>query len=69
MSYYILGMLYVSYLVFICVKLQTMSVLAVMRNLKAEVDAGTINPYCFVEINGLKLASPENIYRVTFITN
>lgn len=69
MSYYILGMLYVSYLFFICVKLQTMSVLAVMRNLKAEVDAGTINPYCFVEINGLKLASPENIYRVMFITN
>lgn len=41
-----------------------MSVLSVMRNLKAEVDAGNINSYCFVEINGLKLASPENIYRV-----
>lgn len=45
-------------------QLQTMSVLAVMRNLKSEVDAGSIRPYCFVEVNGLKLASPENIYRV-----
>lgn len=44
--------------------LQTMSVLSVMRSLRSEVDAGTIRPYCFVEINGLKLASPENIYRV-----
>lgn len=41
-----------------------MSVLSVMRNLRSEVDAGTIRPYCFVEINGLKLATPENIYRV-----
>lgn len=48
----------------ICANLQTMSVLAVMRNLKSEVDAGGIRPYCFVEINGLKLASPENIYSV-----
>ncbi|XAR60383.1 hypothetical protein NMG60_11033733 [Bertholletia excelsa] len=45
---------------------KTMSVLAVMRNLKSEVDAGNIRPYCFVEINGLKLASPENIYRVIY---
>lgn len=44
--------------------LQTMSVLSVMKNLKAEADAGSIRPYCFVEVNGLKLASPENIYRV-----
>lgn len=35
-----------------------------MRNLRAEVDAGRMRPYCFVEINGLKLASPENIYKV-----
>lgn len=41
-----------------------MSVLAVMKNLRSEVDAGSIRPYCFVEINGLKLASPENIYKV-----
>jgi origin recognition complex subunit 1 len=41
-----------------------MSVLAVMRNLKSEVDAGSIRPHCFVDVNGLKLASPENIYRV-----
>lgn len=41
-----------------------MSVLSVMRSLRSEVDAGKIRPYCFVEINGLKLASPENIYRV-----
>ncbi|OVA02359.1 Bromo adjacent homology (BAH) domain [Macleaya cordata] len=47
---------------------KTMSVLAVMRNLRSEVDAGSIRPYCFVEINGLKLASPENIYRVIYET-
>ncbi|XP_059665256.1 origin of replication complex subunit 1A-like [Cornus florida] len=45
---------------------KTMSVLAVMRHLRSEVDAGSIKPYCFVEINGLKLASPENIYRVIY---
>ncbi|XWS28297.1 hypothetical protein CRYUN_Cryun25bG0055700 [Craigia yunnanensis] len=45
---------------------KTMSVLAVMRNIKAEVDAGSIRPYCFVEVNGLKLASPESIYRVIY---
>ncbi|KAI9074857.1 hypothetical protein K1719_043165 [Acacia pycnantha] len=45
---------------------KTMSVLSVMRSLRSEVDAGTIRPYCFVEINGLKLASPENIYRVIY---
>ncbi|KAM1256124.1 hypothetical protein ACFX1Q_030280 [Malus domestica] len=45
---------------------KTMSVLAVMKNLRSEVDAGSIRPYCFVEINGLKLASPENIYRVIY---
>lgn len=41
-----------------------MSVLSVMKNLKSEVEAGSINPYNFVEINGLKLVTPENIYRV-----
>ncbi|XVF19265.1 hypothetical protein REPUB_Repub11eG0095000 [Reevesia pubescens] len=45
---------------------KTMSVLAVMRSIKSEVDAGSIRPYCFVEVNGLKLASPENIYRVIY---
>ncbi|RDY01499.1 Origin of replication complex subunit 1A, partial [Mucuna pruriens] len=45
---------------------KTMSVLSVMRSLKSEVDAGNIKPYTFVEINGLKLASPENIYRVIY---
>ncbi|ONI06223.1 hypothetical protein PRUPE_5G048200 [Prunus persica] len=45
---------------------KTMSVLAVMRNLRTEVDAGSIRPYSFVEINVLKLASPENIYRVIY---
>lgn len=44
-----------------------MSVLAVMRNLRSEVDAGNVRPYCFVEINSLKLASPENIYKVRVI--
>ncbi|GAA0142289.1 replication origin binding protein [Lithospermum erythrorhizon] len=45
---------------------KTMSVLSVMRNLRSEVDAGSTKPYCFVEINGLKLASPENIYSVIY---
>ncbi|CAL1391141.1 unnamed protein product [Linum trigynum] len=45
---------------------KTMSVLSVMRNLRSEVDAGTVKPYSFVEVNGLKLASPENIYRVIY---
>ncbi|KAL5567141.1 hypothetical protein UlMin_030305 [Ulmus minor] len=45
---------------------KTMSVLSVMRNLKSEVDLGSIKPYCFVDINGLKLATPENIYRVIY---
>lgn len=45
---------------------KTMTVLAVMRNLRSEVDAGRIRPYCFVDINGLKLASPENIYKVIY---
>lgn len=49
---------------FMCFKLQTMSVLSVMRSLRSEVEAGNIKPYCFVEINGLKLSSPENIYKV-----
>ncbi|CAM8974039.1 unnamed protein product [Rhodiola kirilowii] len=29
-------------------------------------EGGSINPYNFVEINGLKLATPENIYRVIY---
>ncbi|KAK3408562.1 hypothetical protein EUGRSUZ_J00777 [Eucalyptus grandis] len=45
---------------------KTMTVLSVMRNLRSEVDAGRIRPYCFVDINGLKLASPENIYKVIY---
>ncbi|CAM8981051.1 unnamed protein product [Rhodiola kirilowii] len=45
---------------------KTMSVLTVMRNLKLKVEGGSINPYNFLEINGLKLAKPENIYRVIY---
>ncbi|KAK4486432.1 hypothetical protein RD792_009107 [Penstemon davidsonii] len=45
---------------------KTMSVLSVMRNLKSEVDKGSIRPYCFVKINGLKLVSPDNIYSVIY---
>ncbi|KAI3891173.1 hypothetical protein MKW98_007478 [Papaver atlanticum] len=45
---------------------KTMSVLAAMRNLRSEVDAGSVRSFCFVEVNGLKLASPENIYRVIY---
>lgn len=45
---------------------KTMSVLAVMRSLRSEVEAGITKPYSFVEINGLKLAAAENIYRVIY---
>ncbi|WCJ36901.1 origin recognition complex 1 [Euphorbia peplus] len=45
---------------------KTMSVHAVLRNLKSEVDSGSMRPYSFVEVNGLKLASAENIYRVIY---
>ncbi|KAM7272468.1 hypothetical protein ACFE04_027131 [Oxalis oulophora] len=45
---------------------KTMSVLAVMRSIRSEVDAGGLKPYSFVEVNGLKLASPENIYKVIY---
>lgn len=45
---------------------KTMSVLAVMRRLRSELDSGALRPYCFIEINGLKLASPENIYKVIY---
>ncbi|KAM3208287.1 hypothetical protein ACQJBY_063139 [Aegilops geniculata] len=45
---------------------KTMSVLAVMRKLRSEFDSGALRPYCFIEINGLKLASPENIYKVLY---
>lgn len=55
--------------ILICPYLQTMSVLSVMRGLRSEVDAGITKPYSFVEINGLKLATPENIYRVLTCSN
>ncbi|KAJ0972666.1 hypothetical protein J5N97_020625 [Dioscorea zingiberensis] len=45
---------------------KTMSVLSMMRNLRSEVEAGTMRPYCFIEINGRKLATPENIYKVIY---
>ncbi|XP_021772062.1 LOW QUALITY PROTEIN: origin of replication complex subunit 1B-like [Chenopodium quinoa] len=45
---------------------KTMSVLAVMRSLKSELESGSIKPYSFIEINGLKLATAENIYRVIY---
>lgn len=45
---------------------KTMSVLSVMKNLKSELEAGSVKPYCFVEINGLKLGTPENIYKVIY---
>lgn len=45
---------------------KTVSVLSVMKNLKVEVEEGSVSPYCFVEINGLKLASPEKIYTVIY---
>jgi origin recognition complex subunit 1 len=44
-----------------------MTVLAVMRRLKSEFDSGTLKPHCLIEINGLKLALPENIYKVHFL--
>ncbi|KAG8054395.1 hypothetical protein GUJ93_ZPchr0001g32769 [Zizania palustris] len=45
---------------------KTMSVLAVMRRLRSELESGNLRPYCFIEINGLKLASPENIYKAIY---
>ena len=41
-----------------------MTVHAATRNLRSEVDSGALAPYCLVEINGLKLSTPETIYRV-----
>lgn len=62
----LLFMMFVFFIVIgrLLLKLQTMSVLTVMRKLHSEVNAGNLKPYCFVEINGLKLASPEGIYKV-----
>ncbi|XP_078167818.1 origin of replication complex subunit 1-like isoform X1 [Carex rostrata] len=45
---------------------KTMSVRAVMRNLKSEVDLGVLLPFCFIETNGMKLSSPNNIYKVIY---
>ncbi|GAB2246108.1 hypothetical protein Droror1_Dr00001601 [Drosera rotundifolia] len=45
---------------------KTMSVLAAMKSLRSEVDAGVVRPFSFIEINGLKLATPESIYRVIY---
>ncbi|MQL79096.1 hypothetical protein Taro_011526, partial [Colocasia esculenta] len=45
---------------------KTMTVHAVMRSLRSEVDSGLLRPYSLVEINGLKLASPEAIYRAIY---
>ncbi|XP_065865949.1 origin of replication complex subunit 1A-like [Euphorbia lathyris] len=45
---------------------KTMSVHAVLRNLKSEVDLGNMRPYSFVEVNGLKASAAENIYRVIY---
>ncbi|KAK8965573.1 hypothetical protein KSP40_PGU021277 [Platanthera guangdongensis] len=44
----------------------TMTVHRVLKNLRAEVNIGRMRVYNFVEVNGLKLASPENIYRVIY---
>ncbi|KAH9329417.1 hypothetical protein KI387_001525, partial [Taxus chinensis] len=41
------------------------TVLSVMKNLRA-IDSKVIQPYRFVEINGLKLAQPENLYKVLY---
>lgn len=43
-----------------------MSVRAAMRNLKSEVDSGVLQPFCFIETNGMKLSSPNNIYKVKY---
>ncbi|XP_057844881.2 origin of replication complex subunit 1 isoform X2 [Cryptomeria japonica] len=45
---------------------KTATVLTVMKKLRAKVDAKVIQPYRFVEINGLKLAQPENLYKVLY---
>ncbi|XP_078442555.1 origin of replication complex subunit 1B-like [Wolffia australiana] len=45
---------------------KTMTVHAAMRNLRSEVDSGDLAPYSLVEINGLKLSTPETIYRAIY---
>lgn len=35
-----------------------------MKGLRRKVDNGELPPYRFVEINGLRLASPEHAYTV-----
>ncbi|GLJ43351.1 hypothetical protein SUGI_0900480 [Cryptomeria japonica] len=42
---------------------KTTTAITTMKKLWAKVDAKVIHPYRFVEINGLKLAQPENLYR------
>lgn len=63
-SVLLLGCFFFTVIGCLLLKLQTMSVLTVMRKLHSEVNTGNLKPYCFVEINGLKLASPEGIYKV-----
>lgn len=43
---------------------QTATVLEVMKGLRAKVDKDELPPYRFVEINGLRLPSPEHAYTV-----
>lgn len=44
-----------------------MNVLAAIRRLRSGLNSRTLTPYCFIEINGLKLASPENIEQVLLL--
>lgn len=43
---------------------KTATVLEVMKGLRSKVDSGELPPYRFVEINGLRLPSPEHAYTV-----
>ncbi|KAG0609829.1 hypothetical protein M758_7G017000 [Ceratodon purpureus] len=43
---------------------KTATVLEVMKGLREKVDKGELPPYRFVEINGLRLPSPEHAYTV-----
>lgn len=45
---------------------QTATVLEVMKGLRAKVDKNELPPYRFVEINGLRLPSPDHAYSVSF---
>ncbi|KAL3701075.1 hypothetical protein R1sor_019097 [Riccia sorocarpa] len=45
---------------------KTATVREVIRDLESKVDAGDLPPFRFVEINGLRLPSPDHVYTVLY---